>query len=122
MKFHFIFGLPPLEGVQIFLKDGNVLFGFNYSIKEAIVSKKSDWRAWREIVCYVININKKKERSKDGTLWHPWQYFVGAGYASVNHDVLEQGQRLNMALVVKESNSICQPRILAEVFISIQNT
>ena len=43
VKYHnFIPGFPPLEGIQILLKDFGILFAFNNSVKKAIVSKKTD--------------------------------------------------------------------------------
>ena len=51
----------------------------------------------------------------------PQQFYPNAALSDQLTTDANQGQRLNMALAVKGSNSICQPKILAEVFISIQN-
>lgn len=62
MEFNFITRFPSLLGIFVLLEDKGVFEGFNFSIKEAIVCKQTNVRAWGEVLTYVININEEKPR------------------------------------------------------------
>ena len=61
VEFHFIWSLPSLEGVEVFLEYFRILTCPNGSVQEAVISKKSDFSAFWQVWVNVINVGKEEE-------------------------------------------------------------
>ena len=57
VKFHSSFRFPVLKSVEIILENFSVIYCFNLSVEQAIVSEKTNMGTWSEPVTNVININ-----------------------------------------------------------------
>ena len=68
MEFHFIYEFPGLEGIEVFLQDGRVLFSSNSSIEEAIITEESDVGVFGEVTVNIVYIGQEQKGAKDCSL------------------------------------------------------
>ena len=71
MEFHLVVGFPCLEGVEVCLEGGLVVFGVDLSIEEAVVCKESDAGAWGEVGVDVVDVYEEEEGAEDSPLRNP---------------------------------------------------
>ena len=88
VEFHFVYEFPGLEGIEVFLQDGRVLFGSNSSIEEAIITEESDVGVFGEVTVDIVYIGQEQKGAKDcslGDARHDWGW---GRRGAVNQDSL----------------------------------
>ena len=88
VEFHFVYEFPGLEGIEVFLQDGRVLFASNSSIEEAIISEESDVGVFGEVMVDVVDIGQEQKGAKDCSLGDAGEDWSGGRRGAVNQDSL----------------------------------